>query len=267
MSIKGQIKLARGSHEKIINLTDESVYGEPLFDKDRNYIYVGDGKTDWSSLPPVTTNKLEGYWADKNNYKIDADEDGIFIRSYNNVVNLKKSDGSNLLELNNSSAVINATALIGIDTIGTNSTTINIPGTLQTGKIAGTNNKLNITATDGITVSGTITGTITNAQKAENVTITNNNTTNNAIVNFSIGTGTYSKTLDNIANANNVTSTINGKSISNIFESNGTTVKTAQNCNTSVNLTGDQSITGVKTFNSAVKVNNTLTVNTINLIV
>lgn len=43
--------------------------------------------------------------------------------------------------------------------------------------------------------------TVTNATNATNVSITNNDTANNADIEFSIGSGSYSKTINNVENA------------------------------------------------------------------
>ena len=67
---------------------------------------------------------------------------------------------------------------------------------------------------------------VSNASNATNVNITTE-TSNNNVVKFKVGNGTgYNKTINDVAN---VTTTINGKNISDIFESNGTTVKNATN--------------------------------------
>lgn len=67
---------------------------------------------------------------------------------------------------------------------------------------------------------------VSNASNATNVNITTE-TSNNNVVKFKVGNGTgYNKTINDVAN---VTTTINGKNISDIFQSNGTTVKLAGN--------------------------------------
>ena len=73
------------------------------------------------------------------------------------------------------------------------------------------------------------------ADKATNADVTNLNTNANAIINFQIGNGTsFNKTINNVAN---VTTSINNKNITDIFESNGTTVKNSTNSINSTNAT------------------------------
>lgn len=59
--------------------------------------------------------------------------------------------------------------------------------------------------------------TVTNATNATNVSITNNDTSGNANVEFSIGSGSYSKTINNVENATNATNDSDGNEISSTY--------------------------------------------------
>lgn len=75
-------------------------------------------------------------------------------------------------------------------------------------------------------ISTYLTTTLT-VNKATNVDVSNLNTGANATVNFRIGNGVaYNKTINNVSN---VTTSINNKAITDIFETNGTTVKNSTN--------------------------------------
>ena len=194
MAINKQIKIARGSHTSIANITsDKLVAWEPIYDKDRKYLYIWNGEGEPSkNLNPIITNKIIGYIDDgigSSKYEFNADTTGAFIKSNTTQFDVKAIGGSTILSATDSNLIfkgdlksgyntiyidstdtLTATNIsgrggtlsnIGIDTgnrdIWTGSGTISTSTSIATPEISGVNNTLSIDATSGVSFNGKIT--------------------------------------------------------------------------------------------------------------
>lgn len=198
MAINKQIKIARGSHTSIARITsDKLVAWEPIYDKDRKYLYIWNGEGEPSkNLNPIITNKIIGYIDDdgitSSKYEFNANTTGAFIKSNTNQFDVKgigsdnsilsatdsnlifKGDlksGYNTIYIS-SSDTLTATDIssrggtlynFGINTgnrdIWTGSGTISTSTSVTTPNISGVNNTLSIDATSGVNFNGNITAT------------------------------------------------------------------------------------------------------------
>ena len=204
MAINKQIKIARGSHNSIANITgDKLVAWEPIYDKDRKYLYIWNGE-DISSLKlnPITTNKIIGYYndIDNNKYEFNADSTGVFIKSNTTQFDVKDASNNNILSATNSNLIFKGDLKSGYNTIYINSTdtltvtdissrsggtlsnfgiitgnrdiwtgsgTISTSTSITTPEISGVNNTLSIDATSGVTFNGDITASGKNITAAK----------------------------------------------------------------------------------------------------
>lgn len=197
MAINKQIKIARGSHKSIADLnittSDKLVAWEPIYDKDRKYLYIWNGTTDDLSslkLNPITTNRIIGYVNDEGEeYSFSADDTGAFIKSNTAQFNVKDSSNNSILKATDSNLIFKGNLWSGdkiiytsssdtlivknitsgsggnlnnfsIDTgnknITTGSGTILTSNSITTPKILGFNNALTISAPSGVTFDGKI---------------------------------------------------------------------------------------------------------------
>lgn len=181
MAINKQIKIARGSHTSIASITsDKLVAWEPIYDKDRKYLYIWNGEDDIKSLKlnPTITNKIIGYVNDieSNKYEFNADTTGAFIKSNTAQFDVKDTSNNNILSATNSNLIFKGDLKSGDKIIYTNNTdtltvnkilsrsggtlsnfTINTGTSITTPKISGVNNTLSIDATSGVNFNGKIT--------------------------------------------------------------------------------------------------------------
>lgn len=193
---KGRIRILRTNDKSKISEPSNKVLadGQPLYDKNTKYLYVGDGSTPLSTIEAVRVAKATG---DESGNNIKATYGNSLGTSGNKIV-LKNKNGSEL----NSITVPYASK-------STNSDLAAQAVKLQTGRtITVSGNGTNNTATfDGTgNVSLTI-GKATNAGTADvanRANVTRTDTDGNAEVKFNIGGGTpYSKTINNVSHASN----------------------------------------------------------------
>ena len=172
MAINKQIKIARGFHTSIANITsDKLVAWEPIYDKDRKYLYIWNGEGDPSAnLNPIITNKIIGYVDDieSNKYEFNANNTGAFIKSNTAQFDVKDASDNNILSATNSNLIFKGDLKSGDKTIYTSSadtltattltaTTLTASANVTTPKISGVNNTLSINATSGVNFNGKIT--------------------------------------------------------------------------------------------------------------
>ena len=197
MAINKQIKIARGSHTSIANITsDKLVAWEPIYDKDRKYLYIWNGEGEPSkNLNPIITNKIIGYIDDdgiaSSKYEFNADTTGAFIKSNTNQFDVKGIGSDNsILSATDSNLIFKGDLKSGYNTIytysndtltvtdissrvggtlsnfgivtgnrdiWTGSGTISTSTSITTPEISGVNNTLSIDATSGVNFNGSIT--------------------------------------------------------------------------------------------------------------
>ena len=195
MAINKQIKIARGSHTSIARITsDKLVAWEPIYDKDRKYLYIWNGEGEPSkNLNPIITNKIIGYIdgddGGSSKYEFNANDTGAFIKSNTTQFDVKGIGSDNSIlsatDLNlifkgdlksgyntiyiNSTDTLTATDIsgrggtlsnFGIVTgnrdITTGSGTISTSTRITTPEISGVNNTLSVDATSGVNFNGNI---------------------------------------------------------------------------------------------------------------
>ena len=199
MAINKQIKIARGSHTSIASITsDKLVAWEPIYDKDRKYLYIWNGEGEPSkNLNPIITNKIIGYIDDdgigSSKYEFNADTTGAFIKSNTTQFDVKGIGSNNsILSVTDSNLIFKGDLKSGYNTIYINSTdtltatdissrsggtlsnfgiitgnrdiwtgsgTISTSTSVITPEISGVNNTLSIDATSGVNFNGNITAT------------------------------------------------------------------------------------------------------------
>ena len=195
MAINKQIKIARGSHTSIANITsDKLVAWEPIYDKDRKYLYIWNGEGEPSkNLNPIITNKIIGYIDDdigSSKYEFNADSTGAYIKSNTLQFDVKDIRNNNILSATNSNLIFKGDLKSGYNTIytysndtltvtdissraggtlsnfgivtgnrdiWTGSGTISTSTSITTPEISGVNNTLSIDATSGVNFNGKIT--------------------------------------------------------------------------------------------------------------
>ena len=195
MAINKQIKIARGSHTSIANITsDKLVAWEPIYDKDRKYLYIWNGEGEPSkNLNPIITNKIIGYIDDdigSSKYEFNADSTGAYIKSNTLQFDVKDIRNNNILSATNSNLIFKGDLKSGYNTIytysndsltvtdissraggtlsnfgivtgnrdiWTGSGTISTSTSITTPEISGVNNTLSIDATSGVNFNGSIT--------------------------------------------------------------------------------------------------------------
>lgn len=196
MAINKQIKIARGRHTSIANITsDKLVAWEPIYDKDRKYLYIWNGEGEPSkNLNPIITNKIIGYIDDdgigSSKYEFNADTTGAFIKSNTTQFDVKGIGSNNsILSVTDSNLIFKGDLKSGYNTIYINSTdtltatdissrsggtlsnfgiitgnrdiwtgsgTISTSTSVITPEISGVNNTLSIDATSGVNFNGNI---------------------------------------------------------------------------------------------------------------
>ena len=110
MAINKQIKIARGSHTSIARITsDKLVAWEPIYDKDRKYLYIWNGEGEPSkNLNPIITNKIIGYIDDdigSSKYEFNANDTGAFIKSNTTQFDVEDIGGSTILSATDSNLI------------------------------------------------------------------------------------------------------------------------------------------------------------------
>ena len=173
--LRHQILLARGS------------YGEPLFDREMNYLYIGQKNSGANN--PITSDRV---WGKINNieYSFNADSTGAYIKSNTSKFSIKDNLNANLLNIDGNTFIIKSDLKSGNNIIYTSSTdtltvtdissrsggtlsnfgintgnrdiwtgsgTISTSTSVTTPEISGVNNTLSIDATSGVNFNGKIT--------------------------------------------------------------------------------------------------------------
>lgn len=187
--LRHQILLARGSTSNVNNKKSNLSYGEPLFDREMNYLYIGQKNSGANN--PITSDRV---WGKINNieYSFNADSTGVLIKSNTSKFSIKnnldsdilnideniftiKSDlksGNNIIYTSNTDTLTannissrsggtlsNFTINTSNRNITTGSGTISTSANITTPKISGVNNTLSINATSGVSFNGNITAT------------------------------------------------------------------------------------------------------------
>ena len=99
------IQILRGTYQGLQNHgAEKPLYGQPIFDATNNYLLIGREDTNLSSLAPITTNKLKGYFdkygsGNSNEYSITPNysTNKLEINTANGV-NIMGSTGSHIIK-------------------------------------------------------------------------------------------------------------------------------------------------------------------------
>lgn len=187
--LRHQILLARGSTSNVNNKKSNLSYGEPLFDREMNYLYIGQKNSGANN--PITSDRV---WGKINNieYSFNADSTGAYIKSNTLQFDVKDTSNNNILSATNSNLIFKGDLKSGDKTIYTSNTdtltvnkilsrsngtlnnfaidtgnrnitagtgTISTSANVITPKISGVNNTLSIDATSSVSFNGNITAT------------------------------------------------------------------------------------------------------------
>ncbi len=195
--LRHQILLARGSTSNVNNKKSNLSYGEPLFDREMNYLYIGQKNSGANN--PITSDRV---WGKINNieYSFNADSTGAYIKSNTLQFDVKDTSNNNILSATNSNLIFkgdlksggktiytssadtltattltattltannissssggtlsNFTINTGNRNITTGSGTISTSANVTTPKISGVNNTLSIDAISGVNFNGSVT--------------------------------------------------------------------------------------------------------------
>ena len=185
--LRHQILLARGSTSNVNNKKSNLSYGEPLFDREMNYLYIGQKNSGANN--PITSDRV---WGKINNieYSFNADTTGAYIKSNTLQFDVKDTSNNNILSATNSNLIFKGDLKSGHNTIyiystdtltvtdissrsggtlsnfgiitgnrdiWTGSGTISTSTSVTTPEISGVNNTLSIDATSGVNFNGKIT--------------------------------------------------------------------------------------------------------------
>ena len=187
--LRHQILLARGSTSNVNNKKSNLSYGEPLFDREMNYLYIGQKNSGANN--PITSDRV---WGKINNieYSFNADSTGAYIKSNTLQFDVKDTSNNNILSATNSNLIFKGDLKSGDKIIYTSNTdtltvtdissrsggtlsnfgiitgnrnitagtgTISTSANVTTPKISGVNNTLSIDATSSVSFNGNITAT------------------------------------------------------------------------------------------------------------
>ena len=150
--LRHQILLARGSTSNVNNKKSNLSYGEPLFDREMNYLYIGQKNSGANN--PITSDRV---WGKINNieYSFNADTTGAYIKSNTLQFDVKDTSSNNILSATNSNLIFKGDLKSGDKTIYTSNT-----DTLTANKISSrSGGTLSIDATSSVSFNGNITAT------------------------------------------------------------------------------------------------------------
>lgn len=91
---KNRILIVRGANGALVASTETIAYGQPVYDKTKNYLVIGDtGSKRYNQSKPVTVREIVGYFDDNNGistgtakpYSIKPNGDKLAITSYGEI--------------------------------------------------------------------------------------------------------------------------------------------------------------------------------------